>query len=222
MRTRRPSQLTGRSRPDSTSCTILPTRPWPDGASRRSPSWPLAPEADQLRDRHVLPGDTYEILRAICRFRTGERDTGLARFRELSDASALAAIELVRLIEEHHGAAQAIEECERQITRWQAPDLALKLIDLHGRTENFARAEELVRSVVSDASFTDDIRVGLCNWYAARKGGQGDFSEAAAYATRGLEIRDDITLAWSLVRALFNDGKIIKARQALPATSPTR
>ena len=180
--------------------------------------WP--PEADQLRDRHVLPGDTYEILRAICRFRTGERDTGLARLRELSDASALAAIELVRLIEEHHGAAQAIEECERQITRWQAPDLALKLIDLHGRTENFARAEELVRSVVSDASFTDDIRVGLCNWYAARKGGQGDFSEAAAYATRGLEIRDDITLAWSLVRALFNDGKIIKARQALTRYQP--
>jgi len=180
--------------------------------------WPS--EADELHDRHVLPDDTYEILRAIWRFRTGERDIGLARLSELSDVSAMAALELVGLVAEHHGAVQAIEECERQVTRWQAPELAVKLVDLHGRSENFGRAEELVRHVVSDASFADDIRVGLCNWYVARKGNQGDFSEAAAFAARGLEIRDDPDLAWNLVRALFNDGKIIKARQALARYQP--
>jgi hypothetical protein len=37
------------------------------------------------------------------------------------------------------------------------------LLDLLGRSESFERAEELVRRVVSDSSFPDDVRLATDN-----------------------------------------------------------
>jgi lipopolysaccharide biosynthesis regulator YciM len=56
---------------------------------------------------------------------------GLARLRALADASALAAGELVTLIEQRDGWAAAAGECERQLRKWPAPQLTLRLLDLH-------------------------------------------------------------------------------------------
>ena len=168
--------------------------------------WPA--HAEELHDRSVLPDDAYEILRAICRAKAGET------------RSALAAGELMELLEQLDGPGRAIEEGERQVSRWPVPALTLRLLDLLGRTENFERAEELIRRIVSDDSFPRDERLRLCNWYVARKGSEREFAEAAAFATRGLETGDDSALAWNLIKTLHNDGKVIPARAALARYQP--
>jgi hypothetical protein len=142
------------------------------------------------------------------------------RLRALADASALAAGELVTLIEQRGGWAAAAGECERQLRKWPAPQLTLRLLDLHGKNGNLSRAEELVRQVVPDPSFPDGVRLDLCEWYTARKGTEGSLAEAAAFAEQGLAIGDHPGLAWNLVKVLNKDGKITRAREALSRYRP--
>jgi hypothetical protein len=168
----------------------------------------------------MLPDDTDQMLRAIWHYRAGEPVMGLARLRALADTSALAAGELVRLIEERDGWATAATECERQLHRWPTPQLTLRLLDLHGKNDNLRRAEELVRQVVPDPSFPDSVRLDLCEWYTARKGNEGSLAEAAAFAEQGLAIGDHPGLAWNLVKVLCKDGKITRARQAVSCYQP--
>ena len=68
-----------------------------------------------MHDRGVLPDDAYRLLRAIWQYHAGDPVMGLARLRVLADASALAAGELVSLIEQRDGWAAAAAECERQL-----------------------------------------------------------------------------------------------------------
>jgi hypothetical protein len=180
--------------------------------------WPQ--QAEEMHDRGVLPDDAYQMLRAICQYRAGDPVMGLAKLRALADASALAAGELVRLIEERDGWAAAAEECKRQLRRWPAPQLTLRLLDLHGKNGNISQAEELARQVVPDPSFPDGVRLDLCEWYTARKGSEGSLAEAAAFAEQGLAIGDHPGLAWNLVKVLHRDGKITRARQALRRCRP--
>lgn len=63
--------------------------------------WPA--KADELRDRSLLPAETYEMLRAIYRVRSGEPGVGIARLRELATSSAHAAFELVEILEAEEG-----------------------------------------------------------------------------------------------------------------------
>lgn len=58
--------------------------------------WPA--QADELRDRALLPADTYEMLKAIYRARSGEPAIGIARLRELAGSSAHAAFELLEVL----------------------------------------------------------------------------------------------------------------------------
>jgi hypothetical protein len=102
-----------------------------------------------------------------------------------------------------------------QLRKWPAPQLTLRLLDLHGKNGNLSRAEDLVRQVVPDPSFPDSVRLDLCEWYTARKGSQGSLAEAAAFAEQGLAIGDHPGLAWNLVKVLNKDGKITRAREAL-------
>jgi hypothetical protein len=180
--------------------------------------WPR--QAERMRDSGALPEDAYQLMRAIWQYHAGNPAVGLARLRALADTSALAAGELVALIERADGSARAAEECERQFRRWPAPPLALRLLDLHGKSGNFSRAEELARQVVPDPSFPDDVRLDLCEWYAARKGSEGSLAEAAAFAEQGLAIGDHPGLAWNLVKVLHKDGKVTRARQALKRYRP--
>jgi hypothetical protein len=126
----------------------------------------------------------------------------------------------VILIEQRDGWAAAAAECERQLRRWAAPQLTLRLVDLHGKNGNLSRAEELVRQVVPDPSLPDSVRLDLCEWYTARKGTEGSLAEAAAFAEQGLAIGDHPGLAWNLVKVLHKDGKITRARQTLSRYRP--
>jgi hypothetical protein len=130
------------------------------------------------RRRPRLGQYAYQMLRAIWQYHTGDPVMGLARLRALADASALAAGELVTLIEQRDGWTAAAGECERQLRKWPAPQLTLRLLDLHGKNGNLSRAEELARQVVPDPSFPDSVRLDLCEWYTARKGSQGSLAEA--------------------------------------------
>ena len=121
--------------------------------------WPQ--QAEEMHDRGVLPEDAYRMLRAIWEYHAGDPAMGLARLRALADASALAAGELVSLIEQRDGWAAAAAECERQLRRWPAPQLTLRLLDLHGKNGNLSRAEELVRQVVPDPSYPASVRLDL-------------------------------------------------------------
>ena len=180
--------------------------------------WPQ--QAEELHDHGVLPEDGYQLFRAIWRYHSGEPVMGLARLRALADTSALAAIELVRLIEQRDGWTAAAIECERQLRKWPTPQLTLRLLDLHGKNGNFGQAEALVRQVVPDPSFPDSVRLDLCEWFTARKGSGGSLAEAAAFAEQGLTIGDHPGLAWNLVKILHKDGKIIRARDALRRYRP--
>ena len=187
-------------------------------ALARLGQWPQ--QAEEMHDRGVLPEDAYRMLRAIWEYHAGDPVMGLARLRALADASALAAGELVSLIEQRDGWAAAAAECERQLRRWPAPQLTLRLLDLHGKNGNLSRAEQLVRQVVPDPSFPDSVRLDLCEWYTARKGTEGSLAEAAAFAEQGLAIGDHPGLAWNLVKVLHKDGKITRAREALGRYRP--
>jgi hypothetical protein len=180
--------------------------------------WPA--QADELRDRSLLPEDGYEILRAIYRVKAGERDLGVARLRELSAHSALAAGELIQLLAQEAGPDIAIEEAEHQVIRWPNPALTMLLLDLFGKNGRFERAAELIERSVTDESLPADVRLRLCNWYVARKGAERKFAEGAAFATRGLAIGEAPDLAWNLVRSLLNDGKVGDAREALARYRP--
>jgi hypothetical protein len=187
-------------------------------ALARLGQWPR--QADDMHDRGMLPDDAYQLLRAVCHYYAGDRVIGVARLRALAGTSALAAIELVRLIEDRDGWAAAAAECERQLRRWPASQLRLKLLDLHGKNGNLGQAEELVRQVVPDASFADSVRLDLCEWYTAQKATQGSPDEAAAFAEQGLVIGDHPGLAWNLVKILHKSGKITRARHALGRYRP--
>jgi len=187
-------------------------------ALARLGQWPQ--QAEKMHDRGVLPEDAYQLLRAIWQYHAGDPAVGLARLQALASTAALAAGELVGLIERRDGSAKAAEECERQFRRWPTPPLALRLLDLHGKNGNFSRAEELVRQVVPDPSFSEGVRLDLCEWYTARKGAEGNLAEAAAFAEQGLAIGDHPGLAWNLVKILHKDGKITRARQALSRYRP--
>ena len=180
--------------------------------------WPQ--QAEEMHDHGVLPEDAYRLLRAIWEYHAGDPVMGLARLRALADASALAAIELVTLIEQRDGWAAAAAECERQLRRWPAPQLTLRLLDLYGKNGNLDRAEELVRQVVPDPSFPASVRLDLCEWYTARRGTEGSLAEAAAFAEQGLAIGDHPGLAWNLVKVLCKDGKVTRAREALRRHRP--
>jgi hypothetical protein len=180
--------------------------------------WPQ--QAEELHDHGILPDDGYQMLRAIWQYHAGEPVMGLARLRALADASALAAVELVRLIEQRDGWTAAAAECERQLRKWPMPQLTLRLLDLYGKNGNLSQAEELVRQVVPDPSFPASVRLDLCEWYTARKGSEGSLAEAAAFAEQGLTIGDHPGLAWNLVKVLHKDGKITRARDALGRYRP--
>jgi hypothetical protein len=181
--------------------------------------WPA--RAEEMRDRSVFPEDAYEMLRAIYRVKTGEHDLGIAKLRELSARSALAAGELIQLLAQEDGPDTAIEEAERQVIKWPSPSLTLLLLDLVGKAGRFQRAEELIERVLQDESVPASVRQQLCNWSVIRKAmDYHQFAEAAALATRGLEIGEDSDLAWSLTKCLRNVGNVGAARQALAHHRP--
>lgn len=180
--------------------------------------WPA--QADELRDRSLLPADTYEMLKAIYRARSGERAIGIARLRELAASSAHAAFELVEVLADEDDPDAAIAETKRQLLRWPIPGLTLKLLDLLGKHGHDEQAAEMIEQVISNDALPADVRLPLATWYVGRKGSQRKYTEAAAFATKSLEIGEDPELAWGLVKSLHNQGKVIAAREALAHHRP--
>ena len=180
--------------------------------------WP--PRADELRARSVLPVDEYETLKAVFRAESGEPDIGIARLRELSGTSLLAAGELVELLDEHAGADAAISEATQQISRWQAPALRIQYVNLLGRHDRLRDVPAFIRETIPDESLPADLRVRLCRRLVADQNREGRFAEAAAVARAGLAIAEDADLAWDLITVLVNDGKLQDARKALGQHHP--
>ena len=180
--------------------------------------WPS--QADDLRARSLLPEAEYEALKAVCRAEAGEPDIGIARLRELSATSLIAAGELVHLLEQHAGPDAAISEAEQQATRWQAPALQIQYVDLLGRHGRFQDAAAFIQRTIPDQSLPADVRVKLCGWYTVYQAREGRFAAAAATARSGLAVAADADLAWKLVTVLVSDGKMSDARQALDRYRP--
>jgi hypothetical protein len=180
-------------------------------ALARLGTWPR--QADELRARSLLPEPEYEALKAVCRAESGEHDLGIARLRELSGASVLAAGELVLLLERFAGPDAAISEAERLAAR--TPALRIQYVELLGRHGRLPRAVAFIERSILDQSLPADIRVRLCSWYVGHQVRQGSLAAAAATARLGLEVSADADLAWRLVHVLLGDGKIGEARQAL-------
>ena len=181
-------------------------------------AWPA--QADALRARGLLPADTYEMLKAIYRARSGDISIGIARLRELAAGSAHAAFELVDTLEDLEDPGAAIEEAKRQILRWPIPGLTLKRLDMLGKYGHDEQAAELIERAVCDDSLPIGVRLGAASWYVARKGSQRKFTEAAAFAAKALEFGEDPELAWNLVISLHNDGDVAAARAALARHRP--
>ena len=179
-----------------------------------------APQADDLRARSLLPEADYEALKAVCRAEAGEPGIGIARLRELSATSVIAAGELVHLLEKYAGPDAAISEAELQAARWQAPALQVYYLDLLGSHGRFEDAAAFIQRAIPDQTLPADVRVKLCGWYIAHLAQQGRFAEAAAAARSGLAVAADADLAWKLVIVLVSDGKLNDARQSLSRYRP--
>jgi hypothetical protein len=174
---------------------------------------------DHMHARSVLPEDIYETLRAVCRACAGELEIGLAKLRDLANNTSQAAMELVLVLESHDVEA-AIDECEHQIERWHRPDLRTHLITLHIRHGGEERAAELVEQNIANESFAAEIRLAWCSWYVLYRARRGEFAPAVALAEDGLALGEDANLAWNLVSALVEDGKLSRAREALARYRP--
>lgn len=182
-------------------------------ALARLGTWP--PQADDLRARSILPEAEYQALRAVCRAEAGEMDLGIAQLRELSGTSALAAGELVLLLERSAGPDAAISEAEQQAARWQYPPLQIQYVDLLGSNDRFTDADAYIDRAIPDPTLPADLRVKLCAWYATHQARQGSLAAAAATARLGLAVAADTDLAWQLAIILYNDGNLGEARAAL-------
>lgn len=180
--------------------------------------WP--PQADELRDRSVLPSETYDLLKAQYRARTDDKEIGIARLREMAVTSAHAALELVMLLDDLEGPDSAIAEARRQLVRWPASGLSLVLLDLYGKNGREEQAEQMIERGLGDESVPPDALLRLATWYVARRGSRREYAEAAAFATAALEIGDNPELAWNLVKVLFNSGDVVAARNALARHRP--
>lgn len=181
--------------------------------------WPA--RADDMRSRSVLPQVTYDTLRAVYRASSGDRDVGLEQLRQLSHTSPLAAQQLVLFLEGNEGGLQqAIDECERQAQRWGDPMFIVHLIDLLRRAGGEDRAAGVIERHINNEGLADELRVNLCRWFVQHKADKHLYQEAASMARTGLGIQDDPDLAWGLVIALFNDGNVREARDALARYRP--
>ena len=182
-------------------------------ALARLGTWPS--QADELRARSILPEAEYQALKAVCRAEAGETDLGIAQLRELSGTSALAAGELILLLERSAGPDAAISEAEQQAARWQYPPLQIQYVDLLGSNSRFPDAGAYIDRAIPDTTLPADVRVKLCTWYATHQAKQGILAAAAATARLGLAVAADTDLAWQLVIILYNDGNLGEARAAL-------
>lgn len=182
-------------------------------ALARLGTWP--PQADELRARSILPEADYQALKAVCRAEAGETGLGIAKLRELSGTSALAAGELILLLERSAGPDAAISEAEQQAARWQYPPLQIQYVDLLGSNDRFPDAGAYIDRAIPDTTLPADVRVKLCAWYATHQARQGSLAAAAATARLGLAVAADTDLAWQLVIILYNDGNLGEARTAL-------
>ncbi len=145
----------------------------------------------------------------------GETGLGIAKLRELSGTSALAAGELILLLERSAGPDAAISEAEQQAARWQYPPLQIQYVDLLGSNGRFPDADAYIDRAIPDTTLPADVRVKLCAWYATHQAKQGSLAAAAATARLGLAVAADTDLAWQLVIILYNDGNLGEARTAL-------
>ena len=182
-------------------------------ALARLGTWP--PQADELRARSILPEADYQALKAVCRAEAGETGLGIAKLRELSGTSALAAGELILLLERSADPDAAISEAEQQAARWQYPPLQIQYVDLLGSNGRFPDAGAYIDRAIPDTTLPADVRVKLCAWYATHQARQGSLAAAAATARLGLAVAADTDLAWQLVIILYNDGNLGEARTAL-------
>src|SRR5258708_11845512 len=147
-------------------------------ARARLGTWP--PQADELRARSILPEADYHALKAVCRAEAGETGLGIAKLRELSGTSALAAGELILLLERSAGPDAAISEAEQQAARWQYPPLPIQYVDLLGSNDRFPDASAYIDRAIPDTTLPADVRVKLCAWYATHQARQRSLAAAAA------------------------------------------
>ena len=131
-------------------------------ALARLGTWP--PQADELRARSILPEADYQALKAVCRAEAGETGLGIAQLRELSGTSALAAGELILLLERSAGPDAAISEAEQQAARWQHPPLQIQYVDLLGSNGRFPDAGAYIDRAIPDTTLPADVRLKLCAW----------------------------------------------------------
>ena len=181
--------------------------------------WPA--RADELLARGILPPDAVAILRAVHLTRSGHRDEGLDRLRDIATRTVLAAIDLVDLIGQDLGTDQAIAECQRQRERWRHhPGLSQRHASLLERAGRGDEAAELIESLISDQAIPAADRMRICDWLAGRKATAGDFTGAERAARDGLAIGVSTPLAWTLIRVLLGAGRITPARETLARHHP--
>jgi hypothetical protein len=181
--------------------------------------WP--PRAEELLTRAVLPPDTASTLRAVYLTRSGRRDEGLARLREIAARTVLAALDLVDLMAQDISIEAALAECQRQRYRWRHhPGLSQRHASLLERAGRDDEAAQMVESLISDQGIPAGDRMRVCDWLAARKAAAGDLTGAENAARDGLAIGPSTALAWTLIRVLLGAGRIAPARETLARHRP--
>jgi Domain of unknown function (DUF4365) len=181
--------------------------------------WPV--QADELLARNVLPPEFSAMVRAVHLARSGNRAEGLTRLRDIATRSALAALQLVALVEQDLGTEEAIAECRRQRERWRHHDhLSQAHVTLLQRAGRGDEAASLAESLISDQATPVGDRMRMCIWLVARKAAVGDFAGAERAARDGLAIGVSTPLAWALIRVLRAAGRIGAAREALARHRP--
>ena len=165
--------------------------------------------------------DLYDMLKAVCRARSGEPDVGVAQLRELAEKSLLAAGELVQLLAEHAGP----DARDQRSRDGRSPGGTPRRSGSSTLTCSAATAVSATpppslsgRSRTSAAGERPPEAVRLvCRVTSPSSAGSPKRRPPRGRAWRSATTPD---LAWRLIMVLVSDGKTPEARQALARYNP--
>jgi tetratricopeptide (TPR) repeat protein len=174
-----------------------------------------APQADELRERSVLPIEVFETLRAVHQVEVGAVDVGLGALASLADRFPLAAFEFVAALRRRGRMEDAADHAAKLLDRWTDPLIIRQLLGVLCETGRTTDAARFAERFLENTSLGSSERADIAQWLASSRLAEADSVGAIGVLRRALAIDDDPSLAWSLLFTLVNGGQISEARQEL-------
>ena len=181
--------------------------------------WPI-PEAEDLRARSITPEWTYQLAEAVATAALGDPDGAVPTLRALAQDRVVAAMQLIMVLDRHHGGAAAAQEWRLQYARWQDPMLA-EVLPAAAWTAGDADTPSLVADLLTDPRPSTETRARLRRQLVHHLGGRGEWDRIIRVSRAGLQEHRDDYLVWNLTQALYTTHDAPGARRVLGQYCPS-